>query len=195
MPVLEFQLLKTHVPWPRGVTSNFCMKINSAIVIDFEKFLKEGKFDCLKLGQSKEWVLGNFPNPDGFDKYPNMIHDDIWRYGVIELHFNKNELFLIFSDYVDELNGGDSLILEKHILSNTKEFRLSDIMSKLNNNHIDFQKNTTYFGEAMVKLELKSQVCLSFRLEELEAEEYEKYIKRSKVVSQNEFRLSSFSLM
>ena len=40
------------------------MKLKTPIEIDFLGFFKTGKFDCLKLGQSKEWILNNFPNPD-----------------------------------------------------------------------------------------------------------------------------------
>ena len=37
------------------------MKIKEPIVIDFKAFFTTGKFDYLKLGSSKEWVINNFP--------------------------------------------------------------------------------------------------------------------------------------
>ena len=65
------------------------MKLKGKINIDFEEFFTTGKFDFLKLGKTKEWILNNFPDPDGFDEYPEIYKDDIWRYGNIELHFNN----------------------------------------------------------------------------------------------------------
>ena len=78
------------------------MKLAEPIKIDLLSFIKTGKFDCIKLGKTKEWIIHNFPDPDGFSK---EIYDcRIWLYGNIEFHFRKDAtLFLIFSDYIDTM--------------------------------------------------------------------------------------------
>jgi hypothetical protein len=171
------------------------MKLKEKINIDFEEFFATGKFDFLKLGKTKEWIINNFPDPDGFDEHPEVFKDDIWRYGNIELHFNNDELFLIFSDYINGLDGGDSLELKKWFLVNTDMLKLSDIISQLNTKHIDFQKRTNNIGQTTVNLELQSGVGLGFHLEEKIDEDYEEFLERCKNTNQDEFRLGSFSLM
>lgn len=86
------------------------MKFNTKIHIVFLDFIKHGKFDVIKLGQSKEWILNNFADPDKFDENPWIFkrsNCSIWTYGNIEFHFDKeNNLWLIFSDYLEQLDGG-----------------------------------------------------------------------------------------
>lgn len=39
------------------------MILKEPIEIDFVEFFKTGKFDHLKLGQTKDWILTHFPDP------------------------------------------------------------------------------------------------------------------------------------
>ncbi|SFT39745.1 hypothetical protein SAMN05216474_0332 [Lishizhenia tianjinensis] len=116
------------------------MKFNHKITIDFEDFFRTGKFDYLQLGKTKEWVLNNFPDPDGMEDDKETIDRDIWFYGNLELHFEEDKLFLIYSDYITELSGGEQLELKKSFLENIDELKLIDILSQLNKLHIDFIK-------------------------------------------------------
>lgn len=68
------------------------MQLPRPINIDMLDFLRDGRFDCIEPGQTKEWILNNFPDPDGKCR----IADDIWLYGNIEFHFGGGELVHIF---------------------------------------------------------------------------------------------------
>ncbi len=171
------------------------MKLKEKITIDFEEFFTTGRFDFLKLGKTKEWIINNFPNPDGFDDHPEVFKDDIWRYGNIELHFDNDELYLIFSDYINELEGGDALELKKWFLENTEMLKLADVISQLNSKHIDYQKRTNTTGQTTVNLKLQSGVKLRFYLEEKPNENHEEFLQRCKNTNQNDYNLGSFSLM
>ncbi|MEH0155456.1 hypothetical protein V6R21_15015 [Limibacter armeniacum] len=171
------------------------MKLKQKVVIDFKEFLTTAKFDYLKIGDTKEWVLNNFPDPDSFDEYPDMIKDDIWRYGNIELHFHNEALFLIYSDYIQELNGGDSLDLKKWFLEDIQKLTLLDVISIFNKNHVDYCKKTYTTGQTTVTLDLSSGVKLGFSLEEADGEDTEGFYERSKSSNQDIFMLTSFSLM
>lgn len=50
------------------------MKLSHKISIIFLDFFKTGRFDCLKLGQTKEYIVHNFPDPDGFDSHFMQAH-------------------------------------------------------------------------------------------------------------------------
>ncbi len=171
------------------------MRLKEKLVIDFKQFFKFGKFDFIKLGKTKEWVIHNFPDPDGYLDHSSVFKDDIWRYGNIEFHFHQEELFLIYSDYVDTLAGGDSLELEKWFLSKPTQFDLLCVMRFLNEERVDFAKKTSTAIPSSVVLELTSGVDLGFALEEEEEEDYLAYCNRSKSEDQSKFRLISFSLM
>ncbi len=171
------------------------MKLKDKIIIDFEEFFSTGRFDFLKLGKTKEWVINNFPDPDGFDEYPQIYKDDIWRYGNIELHFHKEKLFLIFSDYIHDLKGGEALQLNKWFLQNTDRLKLSDVISELNGKQIDFQKITNKTVNGFLNLVLKSGVSLGFYLEGYPDETIDDFDERCKLTNQDEYELGSFSLM
>lgn len=136
------------------------MKLPSKIKIDFLDFIKNGKFDYIKLGQSKEWIINNFPDPDDFSEiFLNKTYT-IWTYGNIEFHFdNKNELVLIFSDYLHELHGGENLDLDKWIFEDYSKLNLSYVLTELNEQEIDYCKSSDHFG---VRLSAKSGVELFF---------------------------------
>ena len=48
------------------------MKNNHKVEIDMLKLFKTGKFDFLKMEQSKEWILNNFPDPNGLTENPKV---------------------------------------------------------------------------------------------------------------------------
>jgi hypothetical protein len=110
------------------------MKLKTPIEIDFLGFFKTGKFDCLKLGQSKEWILNNFPNPDSrFDLESEKSGFDIWTYDDIELHFENDILFLIYSDhwYEWKLEGGENLNLDKWIFDDISRLTLNYVLESI----------------------------------------------------------------
>lgn len=136
------------------------MKLQEKIKIDFLDFIKIGKFDYIKLGQTKEWILNNFPDPDSFTTDFLKPKYNIWTYGNIEFHFDKvNELFLIFSDYLHELDGGENLDLDKWIFNDYSKLNLAYVLSNLNEQEIDYCKSNNHFG---VMVTTKSGVELFF---------------------------------
>lgn len=159
------------------------MKLPQKIEIYLKDFLIKGKFDHLKLGKTKEWVLNNFPDPDGF---PNSIKDNIWQYGSFELYYTDNKLHQIYTDYIDDLNGGDSLKIDKWIFEKSDQLTLSYLISQFNQYHIDFQKTTNC---QIVTLKLSSGVRLGFSLEEKTDESIQEYDERYLSTTQDNFKL------
>jgi len=136
------------------------MKLPSKIKIDFLDFIRNGKFDYIKQGQSKEWILNNFPDPDDFSEIFLNKTCTIWTYGNIEFHFDTNNLLvLIFSDYLHELDGGENLDLDKWIFEDFSKLNLAFVLTQLNEQEIDYCKSSDQFG---VRLLTKSGVELFF---------------------------------
>jgi len=83
--------------------------------INLLEFIKNGEFGILKLGESRECLLNNFPNPDGFEDGDDWKNGrlEIFTYGDIEFHFMDDKLYLIFADYFNILDGGVSLYFEE----------------------------------------------------------------------------------
>ncbi|QKX04063.1 hypothetical protein HN014_03790 [Aquimarina sp. TRL1] len=159
------------------------MKLTMPIEIDLLDFFKTGRFDHLKLGQTKEWIVNNFPDPDCFDADFLTAEVNIWTYGGIELHFENEKLYLIFSDYWYEgkLDSGNQLKLNKWIFDDISQLNLLFVMTKLNEHNIDYKKKTDNLG---VLLRLRSGVELTFEnIDDIEG------------VSTNSFQLTSFALV
>lgn len=158
------------------------MKLQTKVHIDLLDFVRNGKFDYIKLGQTKEWIINNFPNPDDYSNSFLYSKCNIWTYGNIEFHFNKaNTLFSIFLDYLYELDGGKNLDLNKWIFDDYSKFSLAYVLAKLNEQEIDYHKSSDYFG---VRVITKSGIELGF------------YKNPEEVVSDiNQLHLTFFGLM
>ncbi len=110
---------------------------------------------------------------------------ECWQYGKIELHFDKDELIMIFSDYIHELDGGESIKLNKWILSNPGFLTLRFVIEQLNLEKIDFVKMTDKFNSIRLCLS-ESKVDLIFNGEDENGEI---------IVDPNLYRLAAISLM
>lgn len=160
------------------------MRLSSPLPIDLLGFFRTGRFDCLRIGQDREWILHNFPDPDDWSARDTLERASIWRYGNVELHFAGERLCMIFSDCVDVLDGGPSLAIERWILARPERLSLIDVMSALNRERIDFAKTSRALGDSgheYVRLELTSGVELQF--------------DASADRDPNEMQLGAFSLM
>jgi hypothetical protein len=158
------------------------VKLNQPIEIDFLEFFKTGKFDYLKLGQTKEAIIHNFPDPDCYDLDFLTEEVKIWTYGGIELHFSNSELYLIFSDhwYEGKLES-DQLKLNKWIFENIDQLNLLFVIKALNEHNIDFKTKTDQLG---VLLRLNSGI--EFTFENIDDVDH---------LSTNDFHITSFSLV
>jgi len=162
------------------------MRLAAPLPIDLLAFFRSGRFDCLRIGQDRETILHDFPDPDDWSARSPMERASIWRYGNVELHFADDRLCMIFCDYVDTLDGGPSLAIDPWLLARPG-LTLLDVVSALNREHIDFTKTTHALGaraQAYVKLELASGVELQFDHRDEPPEGR----------GPNEMRLGSFSL-
>lgn len=169
------------------------MKLDKKLHIDFKTFFLEGRFDFLTLGNTKEWVINNFPDPDGFEEINDIVYrSSIWTYGQIELHFDNDELYMIFSDYIYTLDGGPHLTLDKWFLVDTDQLTLIDVLTYLNQEHIEYSKKNVMVMDDMLKVELASGVGLGFVLPQLDDETDDAFSSRVKATNHNEFEMCHF---
>lgn len=121
----------------------------------------------------------------------------IWRYGNIELHFHDDQtLYLIYSDYIDTLDGGKSLRLNKWILNEPENLTLEYVIRHLNKEKVNFklEHKTLFQGFVVANIELsESKVLLGFAPEETE-NDIDEFLARCKTADSNTFKLVSFSL-
>ncbi|WP_298321367.1 hypothetical protein [uncultured Aquimarina sp.] len=85
-------------------------KHSSELDINFTRLITNGEFGFLKIGQNKSEIKNQNLVPECWLNNESKESSRIWRYGNFELHFDdKTHLIGIFNDYVDELDGGESL--------------------------------------------------------------------------------------
>lgn len=132
--------------------------------IDILDFFKTGQFANLYVGQTATDVLNNFAKPNSIwhDKISNT---EIWTYGNIELFFDKNQLFMIYTDHFHHqiLHGGKFLHIKKRLFKKPKKLTLQNVVKFLLKHKIEFQ--TIYQRDLNLILRLKSNVCLNFELD------------------------------
>jgi len=118
------------------------MKPEYFVTIDMMQFLKTGKFDCIEPGQDKQWILNNFPDPDGLAREEALKKrkNDIWQYGDFEFHFSHDQLQMVYADYWRCLDGGGHIRL-MHWMTD-QPVTLHQMMQALNRERMDFSVRT-----------------------------------------------------
>ncbi|MDH7447604.1 hypothetical protein [Aquimarina sp. 2201CG14-23] len=112
------------------------MKINNPIHIHLKDFFLKEQFDIIKVGQTKEWILNNFPEPDDDTDMGNGF--SIIRYGWIELHFDLDKLFLIWCDSLPYIEDSDRIKYDKWMLTNLDELTLEQTQKRLNSESVNY---------------------------------------------------------
>jgi hypothetical protein len=115
----------------------------------------------IKLGQTKAWILSNFPDSDDFT--PDMLTARwaIWTYDRLEFHFDAdNRVTAIYTDYLAELPHNTRLRVKPWIFAHVAQLTLLYVLRELNEEGIDYEKQTGSLG---VCLRLRSDLRLSLR--------------------------------
>lgn len=136
------------------------MKLDKPIDIDLKKFILEGKFDYIKLGQTKQWIINNFPNPDDYSD--EDLNFNIWQYGSIEFHFDNDELFLIWCDNLPYLDSSKTLKINMWIFKDLSKLTLLYVLSIMNTEQSNYSvKFDKQLNNAVIKIR-ESGVTLWF---------------------------------
>lgn len=136
------------------------MKLNHKIDIDLKDFILNGKFDFVELGQTQEWLLHNFADPDDQGDMGNQI--EIWRFGTIEFYFLEKQLFQIYCDGFHGFKLSQSLKIQPWILKKYKRMTLSKFLKILNRECVNYSvKHDLKLKNVAVKIS-KSQMVLYF---------------------------------
>lgn len=171
------------------------MHLPHPIEIDLLEFIRTGKFDFIKLGKTKEWILSNFSDPDNLDL--DTYRSPVWCYGNIEFHFHEEELFLIYSDYVNELSGGPHLTFRKWLFDNPKQLTLGKVAWQLATERIGFQLSYGILTNGCMSATitaLASNVKLSFSLAQRFDESQAQYAARLRETDSNLYEMFAISL-
>ena len=165
------------------------MKLNHKITINLSKVFSTGKFDYIQIGKSKDWILQNFATPDNTIDGENLETSTIWRYGDLEFYFEGSFLVQIYTDYIESLDGGESLIIDKWILATPSLLTVDYFCQKLLKEGIDYQlkiSNNGILKQVSIRL-IKASVHLIFHPTNISDEKTNNH--------PNQYRLSAFSLL
>ncbi len=163
----------------------FGWKDRDVIEIDLFNFFATGKFDYIKPGQTKEWLRYNFPIKVFDSDMGNQM--SIWQFGNMELHFDKDMLFMIFCDYLSDISAGRKIRLHKWILEDIDSCTLQFVIRKLNEKHLDFSLKHDQNLNSVTLMIQSSKVQLHF--ESLVNDDYEKITENP-----NDYQLGGFWL-
>lgn len=150
------------------------MKLNQPIDIDLKLFFLKGEFDCIKPGQTKEWILNNFADPDS--NWDNEYGQSIWTYNSLEFHFDKDQLYLIWCDGLSHLTPCHQLNYTKWFLDDDSPLTLSYVLHILNVEAVNYKvKHNIALHIVQVKI-IDSNVTLHFeQLEETKCQNSNEY--------------------
>lgn len=122
-------------------------------------FFRTGKFNIIIGSTSKHWLEQNFVKPT--DK-TYMGHGlSIWRYDVIEFHFDGDRLFQIWCDNLDYLSSNRWIVIDKWILKHPARLNVNYVIKHLEQEHIAYDIDPLE-ENSLVLLLRESQVRLIF---------------------------------
>ena len=100
------------------------------IQINLRDFFLKGQFDSVKIGQTKDYIINNFAQPD--DDSDMGYNMRIFSYGCIEFHFEFDVLFLIWCDNLTYLKNTKSIKFDKWIIKDLAKMTLPNVLKILN---------------------------------------------------------------
>jgi hypothetical protein len=113
--------------------------LNHPIRIDFLDFLKTGKFDYLKLGQTIQEVEQILPLPDEKVEEHKAFDLISWRYAELVLNFRKQKLAdLRLYAATDRINFGDAFKVYPWIFERPDQLSMEQVILSLTRAKIDF---------------------------------------------------------
>ncbi|WNJ16897.1 hypothetical protein [Pontibacter sp. G13] len=124
------------------------------LTLNLTQFLQTGKFGFIPLGISKsELETQGFP-PEDWGGAKSKAKAGVWRYGNFELHFDREDrLKMIFNDYLDELDGGQSIKIEDYWILEHGTPTILEVMASLNNLDINFSRKSNEFDQILLTTE------------------------------------------
>ena len=166
------------------------------IGIDLLNVFRTGMFNNLKVGQTKDWLITNFPEPDNIINGDNLWESNYWRYGNIDFFFEENKLKEICSRSIDPLIGGKSIEFDKWIFKQPDNLSLEYVLDILISEQIDFtlmHSENEIISQVSIGL-IKSSVYLIFQYEEPEEDNSDLHSNSLVTNNKKEFKLVGFSI-
>jgi hypothetical protein len=121
--------------------------------LDLREFILTGKFGFISLGLSKEELENQHFPPEGWQNGQTKETSNIWRYGNFELHFENGNLIRIFNDYLNELDGGQSIKITDYWLLKLKPPTILETMQNLNQLDINFARTSNLLKQVLITTE------------------------------------------
>lgn len=145
--------------------------------VNLKDFILNGEWGSIKLGMTRNEILNKIGEPeDWLSNVKNKNSSVIWRYGNIEFYFgmsgikeNKDKLEMIFTDYLTNINGGNTFDIDKWFFKKyknnkvPKHLQLKKIKKIFYKNKISFKLAEKKYNDfKQFELTSKSGVKLTF---------------------------------
>lgn len=118
------------------------MNFPFVIEVHLLEFFKTGVFDCLRFGETKEYLYHNISNPSNCTHKNEFYQNNIWVYGDLELWFEGDFLQHLFADWHKGLDFGNAFKVDTWILQENAHPTLETVIRELNAEGMDYAKNT-----------------------------------------------------
>jgi hypothetical protein len=168
------------------------------IEIDILNVFKTGVFHNLKGGETREWIMYNFVEPDYVVDGETWKDSNFWRYGNIDFFLEDDKLKEICVRSLNPLIGGKSFKINKWIIKEPEKLTVKFVIEKLLSERIDFTIMHTvkqYQCQASIGL-IKSSVFLIFQPKQPEESEchFDWVDHKMRLINPNDYILGGFSI-
>ena len=134
-----------------------------AVVFAVREMVVEGQLAGVRPGDPRTLVRAQLGAPDDWQADAAVETAAIWRYGNFEVHFDGDVVWMLFNDYLDELDAGPGRSLDPWILADAVPGP-DEVMQRLRAEQVPFVVGRDVLDRRVVWIE--GGACLAFDRDE-----------------------------
>ena len=90
-----------------------------SVVFSIRGMVVEGQLAGVRPGDPRELVRAQLGEPDDWHAGAPVEVSAIWRYGNFEVHFDGDVVWMLFNDYLDDLDAGPGRTLDPWMIASS----------------------------------------------------------------------------
>ena len=137
--------------------------VGMSVVFSIREMVVEGQLAGVRPGDPRELVHTRLGAPDDWHANSAAATANIWRYGNFEVHFDGDVVWMLFNDYLGELDAGPGRSLDAWVLADRVPGP-DEVMQRLRAENVPFVVGRDVLDRRVVWIE--GGACLAFDRDE-----------------------------
>ena len=135
-----------------------------SVVFSIRGMVVEGQLAGVRPGDPRELVRAQLGEPDDWHAGAPVEVSAIWRYGNFEVHFDGDVVWMLFNDYLSDLDAGPGRTLDPWMIASSAVPGPDEVMQRLRDESVPFVVGRDVLDRRVIWIE--GGACLAFDRDE-----------------------------